>query len=104
MEQQKQGEHPESLRRQIVKEVLEGKITKEQARKDYKIKGNTRIIEWIRIYEKYGVCSLTLARKLQPLMANKPQKDTPRERLELETRIKVLEQKLEDESLLREMY
>lgn len=104
MTQQKAGEYPESLRLKIVKEILEGKITKEVARKQYQIKGNTRIIEWMRIYEKYGVCALTLARIPQTLMPRKENKDKPQQQLELEARIKLLEQRLEDESLLREMY
>jgi transposase-like protein len=104
MEKQVSRGYPEPLRQKIVKEVLQGKINKDQARKQYGIKGKTIVLKWIRIYEKYGVCSLTLARNPQPLVPNKEKKQRPHEQQELEARIKFLEQKLEDESLLREMY
>lgn len=104
MKKQVSRGYPESLRQKIVKEVLHGKINKDQARREYGIKGKTIVLKWIRIYEKYGVCSLTLARKPQLLVPNKEKKYKSQEQQELEARIKFLEQKLEDESLLKEMY
>lgn len=104
MKKQVSRGYPESLRQKIVKEVLHGKINKDQARREYGIKGKTIVLKWIRIYEKYGVCSLTLARKPQLLVPNKEKKNKSQEQQELEARIKFLEQKLEDESLLKEMY
>jgi transposase len=104
MERQKSYEYPESLRQKIVKEILLGKFTKNEARTHYQIQGNTRIIEWIRLYEKYGVCSLSLARQARTLVPQKQKKQSPDRQLELEARIKLLERQLEDESLLREMY
>lgn len=60
---QKSHEYSEAMRQQIVQEVLSGKLTKTEAREVYHIKGKSRILTWIRIYEKYGVCALNIASK-----------------------------------------
>ena len=104
MRVEKAGEYPEELRQKIVKEVLAGKLTKAEARTQYQIGGNSRIIEWIRNYEKYGFCTLLSAQRLPLLMPQKDNRDMPSHQQELEARIKLLESRLKDESLLREMY
>jgi len=54
----------ESLKRSIVEQILKGTITKEEARRRYNIKGKSSVLEWMRNYEKYDRCSLSLPTKL----------------------------------------
>lgn len=42
-----------SFKRQVVQEVLSGKLTKEGARVRYKIGGNSTILDWMRVYAGY---------------------------------------------------
>jgi len=42
--------HSETFKLQVIQEVLEGKRTKEEARRFYGIKGKSAILEWIRHY------------------------------------------------------
>ena len=39
---------PERIKRKIVDEVLSGKLTREQAQRIYKLKGNTAVLSWMR--------------------------------------------------------
>jgi len=88
----------EEFKRQVVLEVLSGKLSKEAAKRKYSLKGNTQVLYWIRNYQKSGRCSVSLS---LPVMAK--QERTTKE-MELESKIKLLEQQLQDQSLLREMY
>jgi transposase len=100
---EKRGQYTEEFKRKVVCEVLSGAISKEAAKRKYDLRGNTQVLQWLRIYEKYGVCRLPLARNSYLSMPQK-KKIKPGLQSELEARIKLLEQRLEDESLLREMY
>ena len=102
---QKSHEYSETLRQQIVQEVLSGKITKTEARRVYHIKGKTRILEWIRIYEKYGVCSLNIASKRFSLeVMSKSSESTFPNQPNVQQELQLLKRQLEDERLLKEMY
>ena len=48
MKKRKQNSYSESFKWKVVQEVLGGKITKEEARRIYGIKGNCVILYWIR--------------------------------------------------------
>jgi len=99
----KRNQISEDFKVKVVREVLTGKLSKDGAKRKYLLKGKTQVLRWIRNYEKYGVCSLILARQPQLSMSEK-KKQKPPEQLALEARIKQLEQQLQDQSLLREMY
>ncbi len=42
--------YDENFKLQVIREVLEGKITKEEARRNYEIRGKSVILEWTRRY------------------------------------------------------
>lgn len=48
MKKGKQKIYSESFKRQVVQEVLEGKYSKEEARRIYSIKSNCAVLYWIR--------------------------------------------------------
>jgi transposase len=104
MSTKKRERFTEEFKVAVVREVLSGQLSQEAARRKYSFSGTIQVLKWMKLYEKYGVCSLILARNPQLLMRNKDKKQKPLEQLELEARIKLLEQQLEDQSLLREMY
>ncbi len=102
---QKTHEYSEALRQQIVQEILSGKLTKSEARRVYHIKGNTRIIEWMRIYEKYGVCSISIASKRFSLsVMSKSSESIYPDQPNTQQELQLLKRQLEDERLLKEMY
>jgi transposase-like protein len=76
----------DSLKREVVREVQAGLISKAEARRKYGIKGSSNIIEWIRKFE-----------------ASDPHQSTmdysKLDKKELIKRIKELERKLEDEQI-----
>lgn len=45
----KRQKHDEHLKRQVVSEVLGGKITKEEARRRYNITGKSTVLKWMRV-------------------------------------------------------
>ena len=101
-------EYPESFRKQVALEVIEGVMTVYQARKTYSINGKMTVYNWVKRYKQFGVCTLSLAgqKQIAP-MPRKPKPDKQPEHAESvfsEQRIKQLEQQLEDERLLKEMY
>jgi len=104
MGQKKQQHFSEEFRREVVLRVLKGEINKEQAQKRYGIGGRSLILKWINNFEKYGVCTIRLAKNPQSIMPKEKKTEKPAKELELEARNKLLEQRLKDESLLREMY
>ena len=98
---EKTQEYSESLRQQIVQEVLSGKLTKSEARRVYRIKGN-----WIRIYEKYGVCALNISAKRFSLavMSKTSESTSYPDHVNSQQELQLLKRQLEDERLLKEMY
>lgn len=80
----------------IIAEVESGKLTKEQARKVYKIKGKSSVLYWMR---KYAKSKPTFTEKSSNTMTGKD--ETTKELL---LRIQQLERSLEDAELKAEGY
>jgi transposase-like protein len=92
MEKQKPRSYSKSFKMKVVQEVLEGKYTKEEARRVYGIKGNCAVLYWMRKFsgdnnyrqsDQYIEDLISMGNKLQ----NK----------QLAARIKELEEELERE-------
>ena len=79
--------YSESLKREVVHEVLSGHLSKPEARKKYGIRGSSLIIEWIRKFEGSASQFRTT------MDYNKSDKK------ELIKRIRELERKREDEQI-----
>lgn len=95
--------YSEALKQEVVSQVKSGLMSKEQAKRHYNILGKSAVLNWLRNYEKYGVCSLVLR---SYSMSSKPT-DKPKNSVsaqEQAQRIKELERQLEDAQLLNEMY
>jgi transposase-like protein len=73
----------------VVDEVLRGKITKEEARRRYDIRGKSTVLKWIRKFE------------FTPL-TSRPMSSEQESKKDLLKRIKQLERQLEDEKLRSE--
>lgn len=91
--------YEESFKRQVVSEVLSGKISKKQARVRYQIGGNTTILDWMRSYA--GIKMRTTGSNPQPILENM---GTSKEILQLEEKIKDLEAQLEYADLKNRAY
>lgn len=91
--------YEESFKRQVVSEVLSGKISKEEARKRYQIGGNSTILYWIRSYA--GIKMRTTGSTPTPIPEHM---GTSKEIFELENKIKDLEAQLEYASLKSRAY
>lgn len=79
--------YSESLKREVIREVNVGLISKEEARRKYDIKGTTTVLRWIRKFAE-------LDPNNQPLMDYKKS-----DKEDLIKRIKELERQLEDEQI-----
>jgi transposase len=93
----KMRQFKEAFKLQVVEEVLSGRLSKEDARKKYQIKGKSAILNWIR---SFGVAD----RKTVPayFAVMKAQKELSQE--ELLKRVRELERALEDAQLRAEGY
>lgn len=99
--------YSEEFKLAVVRQVMQGKMTKEGAKRHYNIGGKSLVLKWLRNYENYGVCSLHLAQTTMASKQSKTQSATTAsnpEQQQLEQRIKQLERQLEDARLLGEMY
>ena len=76
----------------IVKEVLDGKLTKTEAQRVYGLGGKSAILNWMRKFNLVSNCNLTEKNLL--LESSRPKKD---EDLEKDQKIRVLEKALESE-------
>lgn len=90
----------ENDKRKIVVEVLSGKITKEEARRIYGIRGKSSILEWMRIFagspgKEYG---------FDPIPTLKTMNIDSDEAAKLKARIKQLEEELKISELKGEAY
>jgi transposase len=79
----------EAFKRQVISEVLSGRLTKEQARKQYRIKGKSAVLNWIRKFDLSNPVYMP---------------DKPSDTKELQAKIKKLEQELEDAQFKAEAY
>lgn len=86
---QRQQKFTETFKRQVIAEVLSGRLSKEQARKQYQIRGKSLIINWIR---KFDLPT--------PIYMSEPSLNEK----DLQTKIKRLERELEDAQLRAEAY
>ena len=86
-----QKKFSEAQKRIIVVEVLSGKLTKEEARRRYKIKSKSAILEWMRIFAGGNRRDVTL----DPINKLKNMSIPDKKLLELQDKIKQLEEQLE---------
>jgi transposase len=105
---QAKTEYSETLRKQIALEVISGKITARRAQKVYSISGNSTVYNWVKWYKQYGCCGLNLTGQTRTALPPKKPKFEkplkPEEPLASAQLIRQLEQQLEAERLLKEMY
>jgi len=90
----------EFTKRKIVSEVLSGRISKEQARRIYGIKGKSDILEWMRIFagdkgKNHG---------FDPIPKLKAMDKGSDEFIKLEHRVKQLEEELKISQMKGEAY
>jgi transposase len=85
--------YSESLKREVVRAVKLGILSKEEARVKYDIRGHSAILKWIRTFEEQGVQT-----KKNIMDHKNKSKD------DLIKRIKELERQLEDEKIRAEGY
>lgn len=86
----KRKKYADSFKRQVVLEVLSGKITKEEARRRYHIAGKCTVLRWMRQYA--GIKSNSSGSDPIPILRDMKEDRT---KSELEKKIKELEAKLE---------
>ena len=96
--------YPESFKREVVKEFLEGRLSKIQLRRKYNIGGKSAILTWMR---QLGYLDKNhVAKKIKfessPLDISMPTQEKSKE--ELQKEIRDLKRKLEDEQLRSEAY
>lgn len=94
-------EYTTIFKRQVVLEVLSGKITKEGARLRYGIGGNSTILDWMRVYAGYrtkqaGIDPLPNLRNMQT--------NGEKTNLELREEVKQLRSELEYANLKARAY
>jgi transposase-like protein len=82
--------YTEAFKHKVVQEVLEGKISKADARRKFGIPGHGTILRWIRKFEEKSTLDLPMSKE----------KSLSKEALI--KRIKALERQLEDEKLKSE--
>ena len=99
MKKKTMSNYSEEFKLQVVKEVLDGKFSKEEARRIYGIKSNCAILYWIRKfsgqsnYREGGISQIDL----ESLMNKKKEIDK-------DERIKELEEALRKEKLRAELW
>ena len=82
----------EEFKLQVIEDVLRGKLSKEEARRKYNIKGKSAILKWMR---KFGLEEY----KTLPANFAAMKKDGDLSKEELLKRIKLLERQLQDEQI-----
>ena len=99
MKKKKHGFYPEEFKWKVVQDVLEGKYTKEEARRIHNIKSNCAVLYWMRKYsgnDNYRQGGIPLGTKTA--MSNM------KELSEKDRRIKELEEQLKRESLRADLW
>ena len=87
--------YSDSFKLGVVRRVANGELTKEQARIEFGIGGNSSILEWMR---KFGYCSDPQS---QSHMATSPDKMDPKE---LKKKVLQLEKQLQNERIRSQLY
>jgi len=93
MKRSKPRKFSESFKRKVVSEVIEGKLSKESARRIYGIRAKSGVLNWIRKYSDSGYAISQIELTLGAM--------TPKEREEFEMlkrKIALLEDRLENET------
>jgi transposase-like protein len=95
----------EEIKLQIVREVLFGQCTLEEACDKYNLASKRVIKSWIRLYELYGCCGI-FSREEIPEMEDKKEvgEAFSGDTLASKRRIRELERQLSEQQLLSEMY
>lgn len=88
---------PDSFKLKVIGDVLKNGLSKEQARKMYKIKGKSSILKWMRKFELSGYQSL-------PDYFERMKKDENSDNAALKQRIRELERALEDAEMKSAIY
>ena|SRR5687767_6596715 len=86
----------DAFKLQVIKEVLRGQLTKEQARIKYQLRGKSAVLSWMRkfgIWENWQLPNFASMKKEQQA-----------DKSALQKRIKELERALEDAQLKAEFY
>lgn len=95
--------YSEALKQEVISQVKNGLMSKEEAKRHYNISGKSAVLNWLRNYEKYGVCSLALrSYSMSSKQTDKLENSVSAQ--QQAQRIKELERQLEDAQLLNEMY
>lgn len=87
--------YSDSFKLGVVTRVVNGELTKEQARMDFGIGGNSSILEWMK---KYGYYTDP---PTQPAMAKSQEKTGPED---LKKKVRQLEKQLHNERIRSEFY
>jgi transposase-like protein len=88
MSRKEQGYYSDALKWQVVQDVVQGRLTKEEARRAYGIKAKSAVLYWIREYSGNKDCRND--HKLGSLPLTEEMKD----KASLEKRIALLEEEL----------
>ena len=95
----------EDFKVQVIREVLLGQCTLDEARDKYNLASKMIINSWIRLYQVYGRCSIFSREEIPDMASKKDGKETSSaESLKSEIRIRDLERQLDEQRLLSEMY
>lgn len=96
--------YPESFKREVVKEFLEGKLTKIQLRRKYNIGGKSAILTWMRQLGYSGENHVPKRIKFEPSPLDISMPTPEKSKAELQKEIRDLKRELEDEQLRSEAY
>jgi transposase-like protein len=95
----------EDFKIQVIREVLLGQCTAEEARDKYNLANKSVLNSWIRLYRVYGRCSIFTSEEIPDMSSKTDSKDTPSgQSLKTELRLRDLERQLDEQRLLSEMY
>jgi transposase len=89
--------YSQAFKLQVVEEVLQGEISKEQARRKYGLRGKSAVLNWMRKFDVAGY-------KQMPSCFEHMKEEEKKNQSALEKRVKELERALEDAQLKAEGY
>jgi len=92
--------YSDSFKKGVVEEVLSGKISKEEARKKYNLKGKCAVLKWIRTFDKIEA---SVKKEEQEYLISE-MKENSANTEDLQKRIKELEKALEEATLKADAY
>ncbi|HOW31010.1 MAG TPA: transposase, partial [Bacteroidales bacterium] len=83
--------YPDDFKLKVIREVLSGRITKEEARRKYQLGGKSAVLIWMR---KFGIVNEPIP-KYSPIMESNRYAQTKEEKTS-STEIAVLKKKIEE--------